>query len=773
MVGRPGTRPSGWWLLVVVAVGVSVLSWLARLLPGVVGGAVVAVAATVGAALAQRGQQLIEEGARQSAESRFVLLTDRRGRIPRVRDIGNLLDVGVHPAAPEGDIHAADARVPPFVRRDRSGEIEDAVRAHDFILIVGESTAGKSRAAFEAVRAVLPGAALIAPDPAHPAALQAVETALRSRRDAVVWLDDIERYLGAGGLTSYRLHGLTGPGNGRRTVVVGTIRAQERARYLDVQGMGPQAGDSAGRATARDVLALAHEIRLDRRWHEAEVARAQTFGQDRRLTQAVGRADRYGVAEYLAAGPQLLAAWQDAWAPEGPHVRGAALVSAAVEARRAGWSRPLPVALLRELHEQHLAARGGIRLRPENWEEALTWATTPLYAISSPLAPHDSQPDSYNVFDYLPDTVDADSESTPILEETWARLLAAADPRACEDIGWSAVAHARRTTAGDAFQQALDNGVLTGAVGLALVLGEANQPEEACQILRAALRQVPPDADPEIPFSLRGALAWWTGASGHVEEALALSTALLEEARLRYGDDRGETIEAALSAARWASHTGRTSEALTLAREVQERSVRLFGPDSLTTLSCRFEVAGTTAESGRMTEATGLWGKLAADANRLLGVHHLLTVDALWNQAGMVFEAGDTTQGLRLLAEVVNGRTTVYGSSHPRTFAGRLQLTAWTGESGQCERALSLLHDLVRDTTRALGPHHVLTLAARHQQALRTADSGRLGPAAAEFTLLLDQCERYLGAEHELTQDCRARLSSPDRSTWYYLPPSW
>lgn len=758
----------------VVAVGVSALSWLARLLPGVVGGAVVAVAATVGAALAQRGQQLIDQGARQSADSRFALLTDRRGRIPRVRDIDNLLDVGVHPAAREGDTHAADARVPPFVRRDRSGEIEEALRTHEFVLIVGESTAGKSRAAFEAVRTVLPGATLIAPDPAHPAALQAVETALRRWRDTVVWLDDIERYLGAGGLTSYRLRGLTGPGNGRRTVAVGTIRAQERARYLDVQGMGPQAGDSAGRATARDVLALAHEIRLDRRWNDTEVARAQTFGRDRRLAQAVGRADQYGVAEYLAAGPQLLAAWQDAWAPEGPHVRGAALVAAAVEARRAGWSRPLPVALLRELHEQHLSARGGIQLRPESWEEALTWATTPLYATSSLLVPHDSQPDSYNVFDYLPDTVDADSEGTPILEGTWARLLAAADPRACEDIGWSAVAHARRTTAGDAFQQALDTGVLTGAVGLALVLGEANQPEEACQILRAALRQVQPDADPEIPFSLRGALAWWIGASGHVEEAFALSTALLEEARLRYGDDGGETIEAALGTARWAGHTGRTSEALTLAREAQERSVRLFGPDSPTTLSCRFEVAGATAESSRMTEAaTRLWGELAADANRLLGAHHPLTVDALWNQAAMVFVAGDTAQGLRLLAEVVNGRTAVYGSSHPRTFAGHLELTAWTGQSGQCERALSLLPDLVQDATQELGPHHVLTLAARHQQALWTAGSGRLVPAAAEFALLLDQCERYLGADHELTEDCRARLVTQDRPTWYYVQPSW
>jgi hypothetical protein len=79
---------------------------------------------------------------------------------------------------------------------------------------------------------------------------------------------------------------------------------------------------------------------------------------------------RFGVAEYLAAGPQLLAEWRDAWSP-GQHPRGAALVAAAVDARRAGLHTPVAEALLRRLHEHYLTERGGSTLRPEPFEQPL------------------------------------------------------------------------------------------------------------------------------------------------------------------------------------------------------------------------------------------------------------------------------------------------------------------------------------------------------------------------------------------------------------------
>lgn len=745
-----GNRAGGWWLLVLVAVGVSGVSWLARLLPGVVGGAMVAVAATVGAALSQRGQRLIEETPRHLSDAGDGLRRGRRGRLPRIRDIDDLLSIGVHPAAPAGDGHAVGSRVPPFVRRDRSAELEEALRRERFVLVVGESTAGKSRAAFEAARAVFPGAALVLPDPTQPA-LRAAAAAVRGESHSVVWLDDLERYLGAGGLSLHLLERLAPPGS----MVLSTIRAQERARYLEAQD--PTRNPSSNRWTGTDVLALMHEIRLDRQWHGQEIARARQFGDDRRLARAVDNSELYGVAEFLAAGPQLLTAWQDAWAPEGPHVRGAALVSAAVEARRAGWSGSLPVALLRDLHERHLAARGGGRLRPESWEEALEWATRSLYATSGLLIPQD--PDTYSVFDYLPDAVDA-----PILDDTWARLIEAAEPEVCVDIGWSAITHARRAAAQEAFRKALDNGVLVAAIGVAQIHGSVWRLREARDALRTTLRSAPADTNPEALFDLRSALVFWTGMDGRNEEALELAIELHEECRLRYGADHPETILAALRVARGIVHTGRPAEALSLALDTQECSLRTLGATHSVTLGCRFEVAVGTQECGRTAEAAQLWGELADDATRLLGPHNGFTVDARWNQSDVVFKNGDTSLALRLLAGVLDRRIATYGADHPRVFAARLEYTGLTGRSGRRDEALALLVPLVQETSRALGPDHELALAARHQEALWSD---------ADFRMLLSECERALRPDHLLTEDCRARCAQPDRPVWYYEPPSW
>jgi hypothetical protein len=761
-------------LLVVGAVGVSAVSWFAHLAPGFVGGAVVALGAAVGAVVSQRSKELINDGTRQALETREKLLRGSRGRVPRVGDIDDVIAIGVHPAAPTGDARTITARVTPFVRRDQSGEIEAALRAYSFVLVVGESTAGKSRAAFEAARAVLPRHSFIAPDPADRTSLRAAIAELRVHRRAVVWLDDIERYLGDGGLTPYALQKITRAGTSREVVVLGTIRAQERARYSGVHGRaaeGPHGQIDV--RTGRDVLAQAHEIRLDRRWKPDEVERARVFTEDKRLARAIRSAERYGIAEFVAAGPQLLTAWQDAWAPGGGHVRGAALVAAAVDARRAGWSRPLPTVLLRNLHERYLAAGGGLSLRPESWEEALAWVTTPLEATSSLLIPLDASGDTHYVFDYLPDAVDALPNDVPILEDLWELLITEADADTCEAIGWEANRRTKHATARLAFRRALDAGGITAAVGLAQVFGDARQVQQACQELRAALQSAPAGTDPDTVLSLRSALAWWSGAVCNKQEALALTTAIHQEYRRRYGDGDERTIDAGRGVARWLGSTGRTREALDLALETQQRSLREFGPDHYLTLGCRFEVAAWTRQRGEILEALRLWGELEEDASRVLGVHDHLTDDARWNRAGTAADADDTALALSLLCSVIEGRTVRLGADHPWTLAGRLELAGSTGRAGQVGEALTLATEATVDILRTLGDNHELALAGRHQQALWTARSGELVRAREQFAVLLGECEQVLGPNHPLTENCRTQLAQPGQVIWYYRLPSW
>lgn len=63
--------------------------------------------------------------------------------------------MGVHPAFALVTESGEVDNLPPFVRRDRSDDLEDALRSGGFVLVVGESTAGKTRAAFEAMRVCL------------------------------------------------------------------------------------------------------------------------------------------------------------------------------------------------------------------------------------------------------------------------------------------------------------------------------------------------------------------------------------------------------------------------------------------------------------------------------------------------------------------------------------------------------------------------------------------------------------------------------------------
>src|SRR4030095_14355259 len=92
--------------------------------------------------------------------------------------------------------------------------------------------------------------------------------------------------------------------------------------------------------------------RNTRLWSPTELAAAATFADDSRIALALQQAKIFGIAETLAAGPELLRDWRNAWAP-GSHPRGAALVAAAFDCRRAGLDDPVPRDLLLDLHRHY------------------------------------------------------------------------------------------------------------------------------------------------------------------------------------------------------------------------------------------------------------------------------------------------------------------------------------------------------------------------------------------------------------------------------------
>ncbi|MCI4046133.1 hypothetical protein [Streptomyces sp. TRM75563] len=429
------------------------------------------------------------------------------GAWPQARDWDGLL-AGVHRARPGQD----GSLLPPYVPRDIDEELRAlltaAARDGGLVLVTGDSTSGKTRAAFEALRASLPNHRVV--QPADRSELPAVARAVTcSSEPCVVWLDDLERYLGPGSdsLTPALLrHFAAGT-----TAVLATMRLRQYETYTaDHNSSRDTAGADNG--THKSVLVTARRVDLDRMWSGTELAGARACADDR-ITHALAHHSRHGIAEYLAAGPALLDEWRTADRPGG-NPRGAALVATAVDLSRTGLPGPYPRSLLLRLHEQRLAQAGGALLRPEAADEAFAWAGALRFGVTSLLLPGD-EPDTWMPFDYLVDRTEG-----PVPPEVWDEaLMNAHGPAARFAVGFSALqadlphvaeaawrphAHAdpaiacwlgrlldaqeRPGEAEEVLRAAIRAGSVTAATDLGLLLARTHRPDEAEVWLRLAAR---------------------------------------------------------------------------------------------------------------------------------------------------------------------------------------------------------------------------------------------------------------------------------------------
>ncbi|MGD1224959.1 tetratricopeptide repeat protein, partial [Streptomyces krungchingensis] len=466
-----------------------------------VGGAAALVA--VAAVWQERYKRAVQQREERALKIENGCLVLPNGRLPKVAQATDPLRLGVHPApisVVDQAAHAANGateRVPVYVPRDIDEELRERLARGGFVLLVGDSTAGKSRAAYEAMIATLPDHVLIAPQ--DRAAVPAALAQAADERRCVLWLSDLEQYLGTGGLTRTGIARVLG-GTGHHRVILASLRAAEQARLTG----GPATQDEAGRVAyneAREALEQAHQLRVQRVFSAAEQERARARDWDPRIADALHHTDTYGIAEYIAAGPDLLRDWQDAWSPNTDpatptHPRAAALIAAAVDIRRAGHTAPLPRRLLEATHEHYLTQQGGTRLQPEPLETAWAWATRPQRATTALLQPEGDA--HVQVFDYLTDTVQRQSASDDhvpaYIIET---MLADCDPEDASNVaatmysqgryqlaasGWRLTFETRKTALGPEHPD-----TLTSRNNLATVLGDLGRLTEAEAEHRAVL----------------------------------------------------------------------------------------------------------------------------------------------------------------------------------------------------------------------------------------------------------------------------------------------
>ena len=418
----------------------------------------------------------------------------------RVRDARPRL-LGVHAAISVPGM--PDDLPPEYVPRDADdgefgvrAKVAAAAQRGGFVLLVGGSSVGKTRCAFEAVRTLLPDWWLV--HPAGPAEVTALAQAPPPR--TVVWLDELQRYLdGEHGLTGAVVRALLIASH--PVVIIGTLWPDRYAAYTAV----PAPGAADPHAREREVLDLAAVIRIDPDFSPAEQDRARAAAaRDRRLAVALETAG-YGLTQTLAAAPQLIARWQDAKTTD-PYAW--AVLTAALDVARLGARAPLSPDLLRAAAPGYCTSQQQAEA-PENWfEQALAYATGKLHGAAAALSPAGAgmgQLAGYTVADYLIQHASRERRYARLPASTWDSVLSyIRDPADATRLADSARSRFLYGCAIPLYRYAAEAGDRYPAKALVDLLERRGDLDEIVQ----ALRPLADAGDPKAAKRLVELLAW-------------------------------------------------------------------------------------------------------------------------------------------------------------------------------------------------------------------------------------------------------------------------
>jgi TPR repeat protein len=315
---------------------------------------------------------------------------------------------GVHTAIAH-DVRGSP--IPEYLPRQCDAEFdmacdESVAEGRRLVLVVGDSAAGKSRSAAEAVHRhpTLGARRLVVPllDSGLIRLLDAV-----SLDGSLVWLDDLDKHIARGLDTATCLRLL----DHYDVVVIATIRASElQARGGNLKDPVWELLNDTGRVRRIDVEAALSAT---------EVAGARERFSDRGLLEALDHG--VGLGEWLVAGPRLEQKLRGATGPR------KALLDTVVAWYRTGLKQPLPEADMRRLWLTNLDPdlRELLEQRPvsdrENmFRDACAWAREPV--ITRPLHEHallTEQRDGYVANDYVVDQVVKRSDRPPVPHPVW------------------------------------------------------------------------------------------------------------------------------------------------------------------------------------------------------------------------------------------------------------------------------------------------------------------------------------------------------------------
>ncbi|MFB8001523.1 tetratricopeptide repeat protein [Nocardia sp. NPDC056000] len=383
--------------------------------------------------------------------------------------------LGVTPSA-FGEIGLYGQR-DPYVARTRNevdARLASAMVDGSFVLVTGSSKAGKTRTLFEAVRAHLPAARLLAPTPGSLSQLAAHPELAESYGQIVVWLDDLDRFLThVDPVTPAILARLTA--RQEHTVVVATLRLEARDRLRRNTG-----------ELTRDIRILLGSAVAIELGSTSEDDQEQTAAVAAYPDQELGK---HGLGEALAGAPELLARYRDSCYSSPPLF---AAIRIAIDWVRVGRPDPIPEPVLVELATE-LAGR----LHPEaeitkqQIHAAISDARTPPVGAGRVAALSTirlgSHARGYRPFDYLVAWDDGQQHAArPISDAFWYSAAESADLANLFAIGLAARQRGRVTVASRLFRTAAEGGLLEAMYVLGVLCHERGDDSEAERWYRRA-----------------------------------------------------------------------------------------------------------------------------------------------------------------------------------------------------------------------------------------------------------------------------------------------
>jgi hypothetical protein len=446
----------------------------------------------------------------------------------------DLTSLGIKPTPELRQMSQAGKR-PPYVQRAIDDRLRGAVRDHPFVLVIGKSCTGKSRATFEALASEFPGRTLIVPP--RPASdrealrkIAAPEFRIHTKKSpAILWLDDVDEFTDNGALNQDTLAALLGK-RSPSIQLVATIRDDQ---YTQRTAYRPQSGGKSESALrnsfgdAAQVFPHAEHVVFKAPWTPAEAEAARQQYPNVQFDPEIG------LGAQLVGGPELAERLT-----LGVDPLGLAVALAAIDARRAGLLRPLTRGELEKLWSIYLPPRPEAPATGE-FKQGLDWACAPTAGGVSALT---KTADGYVAVDYALALRTGERPDGPVEPKIrpvlWDALIQLVNP--AEAYGIGAAAYASRAL--DQAERALEKSATANEAPIAAlsqwVLGnlrlEMSRPGDAISAYDLAIARCGANPPPELRAVMAASLVNKAVALEATNRAGAI--AALTEVVTRFGD---------------------------------------------------------------------------------------------------------------------------------------------------------------------------------------------------------------------------------------------